>query len=168
MEPITRSEQYLASIIGEDVVLPVPQSRIEHYLNLIAQNGISPSSAGLISYDPDADYPDGSLGAGMKAEAAEVNDLKSQINNSLTPNVTDTMTAPAALSVGDYVMANNTLYRVIAPIANGATITPNTNVIATTEADELKRKANTNGRYPDMTVGNAEQLVATVDRKSVV
>ena len=45
MEPITRSEQYLASIIGEDVVLPVPQSRIEHYLNLIAQNGISPSSA---------------------------------------------------------------------------------------------------------------------------
>lgn len=81
MEPITRSEQYLASIIGEDVVLPVPQSRIEHYLNLIAQNGISPSSAGLISYDPDADYPDGSLGAGMKAEAAEVNDLKSAIND---------------------------------------------------------------------------------------
>ena len=81
MEPITRSEQYLASIIGEDVVLPVPQSRIEHYLNLIAQNGISPSSAGLISYDPDADYPDGSLGAGMKAEAAEVADLKSELTD---------------------------------------------------------------------------------------
>ena len=77
MEPITRSEQYLASIIGEDVVLPVPQSRIEHYLNLIAQNGISPSSAGLISYDPDASYPDGSMGAGLQDQAAEVSDLKS-------------------------------------------------------------------------------------------
>lgn len=94
--------------------------------------------------------------------ADDVSDLKSQINNSITPYVTDGMTAPAALSVGDYVMANDTLYRVISPIANGATITPNTNVVATTEADELKRKANTDGNYPDMTVGNAEQLVATV------
>ena len=81
MEPITRSEQYLASIIGEDVVLPVPQSRIEHYLNLIAQNGISPSSAGLISYDPDADYPDGSMGAGLQDQAGELSDLKSAIDD---------------------------------------------------------------------------------------
>ena len=103
MEPITRSEQYLASIIGEDVVLPVPQSRIEHYLNLIAQNGISPSSAGLISYDPDADYPDGSLGAGMKAEAADVNDLKSAFDSVATVEQT---TVPGSVNV--YNPANTT------------------------------------------------------------
>ena len=93
MEPITRSEQYLASIIGEDVVLPVPQSRIEHYLNLIAQNGISPSSAGLISYDPDAAYPDGSMGAGLQDQAGELSDLKSAIENldGLSPALKDAL-----------------------------------------------------------------------------
>ena len=80
MEPITRSEQYLASLIGEDVVLPVPQSRIEHYLNILAQNGIAPRSAGLINYDPEAAYPDGSMGAGLQDQAAEVSDLKSHID----------------------------------------------------------------------------------------
>ena len=166
MEPITRSEQYLAAILGEDIVLPVPQSRIEHYLNLIALNGISPSSAGLISYDPDASYPDGSIGAGVQDQAADLNELKSAINNSITPYVSSTMTAPAALSVGDYVLADNTLYRVIVPIANGATLTPNTNVVATTEADELhaldSKKANKNGNYEEMSVGSAEQLISTV------
>lgn len=97
MVPITRSEQYLAAIIGEDVELPVPQSRIEHYLNAIAQNGIEPSSAGLISYDPEAPYPEGSLGA-----------------------------------------------------------------MITSMLDELDDKANIDGYYESMTVGNAEQLVATV------
>lgn len=81
MEPITRSEQYLASIIGEDVVLPVPQSRIEHYLNIIAQNGISPSSAGLINYDPEAEYPEGSMGAGLQAQEAETGALKSAFDD---------------------------------------------------------------------------------------
>lgn len=80
MEPITRSEQYLASILGEDVVLPIPQSRIEYYLNAIAQNGIAPSSAGLINYDPDANYPDGSIGKEMHTLDGDVDQLKSQIN----------------------------------------------------------------------------------------
>lgn len=80
MEPITRSEQYLASILGEDVVLPIPQSRIEYYLNAIAQNGIAPSSAGLINYDPDANYPDGSIGKEMHTLDGDVDLLKSQIS----------------------------------------------------------------------------------------
>lgn len=72
MIPETRSEQYLASIVGEDVgELPPPQSRIEHYLNAIAQNGIEPSSAGLITYDPDAAYPDGSIGEAVKNQALD-------------------------------------------------------------------------------------------------
>lgn len=79
MIPETRSEQYLASIIGEEVELPVPQSRIEHYLNIIAQNGVAPSSAGLINYDPDASYPDGSIGKEVHELDGDVSELKSQI-----------------------------------------------------------------------------------------
>lgn len=124
MEPITRSEQYLASIIGEDVVLPVPQSRIEHYLNLIAQNGISPSSAGLISYDPDADYPDGSLGAGMKAEAAEVNDLKSAIGdggeNILAAYPTDNVSGAVASFADGAAMPVKSLVVNIDPVQSGS------------------------------------------------
>lgn len=80
MIPETRSEQYLASIIGEEVELPVPQSRIEHYLNIIAQNGVAPSSAGLINYDPDASYPDGSIGKEVHDLDGDVSDLKSEID----------------------------------------------------------------------------------------
>ena len=124
MEPITRSEQYLASIIGEDVVLPVPQSRIEHYLNLIAQNGISPSSAGLISYDPDADYPDGSLGAGMKAEAAEVDDLKSAIGengaNILAAYPTDTASGAVASFADGAAVPVKSLVVNIEPVQSGS------------------------------------------------
>ena len=99
---------------------------------------------------------------GTDAAAAKLAEDVSGAVRSTTPYVSSTMTAPAALSVGDYVLADNTLYRVIAPVANGGTLTPNTNVVATTEADELKRKANTDGNYPNMTVGNAEQLISTV------
>lgn len=89
MIPETRSEQYLASIVGEDVgELPPPQSRIEHYLNAIAQNSIQPSSAGLIDYNPDATYPDGSIGAAMQEMDGEISEntgdisqLKSQIGD---------------------------------------------------------------------------------------
>ena len=81
MEPITRSEQFLAAILGEDIALPIPQSRIEHYLSLIAQNGIAPSSAGLINYDPDAAYPDGSIGKAVQDQTDEIGDVKSAISN---------------------------------------------------------------------------------------
>lgn len=37
--PITRKEKYLANIAGQDIELPIPQSREEHYLNEIAKNG---------------------------------------------------------------------------------------------------------------------------------
>lgn len=39
MKPITRKEQYLAKINGEDVAIPEPITRIEHYLYEIAQKG---------------------------------------------------------------------------------------------------------------------------------
>lgn len=88
MVPETRSELFLANIAGEENELPPPQSRIEHYLNAIAQAGtISGGSAGAVLYDPDASYPDGSVGAAMQEmddeiteNAGDISQLKSQIN----------------------------------------------------------------------------------------
>ena len=102
MEPITRSEQYLAALIGEDVVLPVPQSRIEHYLNILAQNGIAPSSAGLINYDPEAAYPDGSMGAGLQEQAGELSDLKSAIDDIVSVTKSVNLLNPENITVGYY------------------------------------------------------------------
>ena len=108
-----------------------------------------------------ADHAAGAWNA-AHVEAAKLADDVGGLKSALTPYIASGMTAPAALSVGDYVMAAGTLYRVIAPIANGATITPNTNAVATTEAAELQRKANTSGNYPDLKVGSADQLISTV------
>lgn len=51
-------------------------------------------------------------------------------------------TATEALSVGDYRIYSNTLYRVTQAISNGGTLTPNTNCVATTVANELKNAVN--------------------------
>lgn len=50
----------------------------------------------------------------------------------------DTMRATRAYTAGDFIVVGNTFYRVAVPIANGATLTPNTNVIKTTVGDQLK------------------------------
>lgn len=47
-------------------------------------------------------------------------------------------TASKAYSVGEYLVLNGLLYRVTAAIANGGTITPGTNVTATTAGAQLK------------------------------
>lgn len=88
MIPETRSEIFLANIAGEQNELPAPQSRIEHYLNAIAQAGdIHGGSAGAVIYDKDASYPDGSVGAAMQEmdgdiseNTSDISQLKSQIN----------------------------------------------------------------------------------------
>lgn len=53
-------------------------------------------------------------------------------------NREDTMKATRAYSAGDYIVVGNTFYRAAVPIANGATLTPGTNVIKTTVGDQLK------------------------------
>lgn len=75
MIPETRSEIFLANIAGEQNELPAPQSRIEHYLNAIAQAGdIHGGSAGAVIYDKDAQYPDGSVGAAMQEMDGEISE----------------------------------------------------------------------------------------------
>ena len=51
-------------------------------------------------------------------------------------------TATEALSVGDYRIISNTLYRITQAISNGGTLTLNTNCVVTTVADELKNAVN--------------------------
>ena len=46
-------------------------------------------------------------------------------------------TATQNYAIGSYLIVNNTFYKVTSAIANGGTITPNTNVTATTVATEL-------------------------------
>ena len=75
-------------------------------------------------------------------------------------------TATKNYAVGDLVIVNDTLYEVTVAIASGETITSGTNCSATTIEAQLKAfdeaKADADGYYDSMTVGNAEQLVATV------
>ena len=52
--------------------------------------------------------------------------------------VEDTSTASQAYAVGDLLVYSGQLYRVTAAIAQGATITPGTNVTPTTVADEIE------------------------------
>lgn len=53
-------------------------------------------------------------------------------------NREDTMKATRAYSAGDYIIVGDTFYRAATAIANGATLTPGTNVIKTTVGDQLK------------------------------
>ena len=103
--------------------------------------------------------------AAAAASAAEA----SGIADDLAQYKTDTMTAPANITAGEYVLAAGTLYVATANIASGATLTPNGNVTQVTVGEELTEviasnanKADQNGNYPNLTAGNALQLVSTV------
>lgn len=50
----------------------------------------------------------------------------------------DTMKATRAYTTGDYIVVGDTFFKVTVPIANGATLTPGTNVTATTVGAQLK------------------------------
>ena len=66
----------------------------------------------------------------------KVNNLPSDFSTLIAP-VEKTFTATRNYTVGSYLIVNNTLYKVTANIANGGTITPNTNVTATTIMAEI-------------------------------
>ena len=67
---------------------------------------------------------------------AKVNGLPSDFSTLIAPTETG-FKASRAYSVNQFLIVNNQLYRVTASIANGATITVGTNVVATTVADIL-------------------------------
>jgi hypothetical protein len=67
---------------------------------------------------------------------AKVNGLPSDFSTLIAPTESG-FKATRAYSVNQFIIVNNQLYRVTSAIANGATITVGTNVVATTVADIL-------------------------------
>lgn len=65
-------------------------------------------------------------------------DKQDAVIKALIAKELNNMTADTALTVNDFRIVNNTLYRITSPVASGATLTPGTNCEATTVAAVLK------------------------------
>ena len=102
-------------------------------------------------------------GVALSAKAGK--DLNTAINDTQDIIATriSSLVAPRALVVGDYVVYNGDLYRIISQIANGGAITIGTNAVATT----VKNIKNYSGSGTD-TNGNTASLTATVYDNTLV
>lgn len=69
-------------------------------------------------------------------------DEQTKATRSMIAGIETDMTASRAYSVGELLIVGDTLYKVIAAIASGATLTPGTNVSATTVVEQLLLLAN--------------------------
>jgi hypothetical protein len=69
-------------------------------------------------------------------------DKRTNATRSIIAGIEPTMTASKAYTVGQLLIVGDTLYKVAASIASGATLTPGTNVNATTVAEQLILLAN--------------------------
>lgn len=79
--------------------------------------------------------------------------LDAKANTSTLATVESTSTASQAYSVGDYLVYNGILYKVISAINSGETLTPNTNIEATTTGAELTSLNNGLMPFPDYSNG---------------
>lgn len=101
--------------------------------------------------------------------------LDAKANTSTLATVESTSTASQAYSVGDYLVYNGILYKVISAINSGETLTPNTNIEATTTGAELtslnsnlsQKVSSVNGETPD-TNGNVQIDATNIDTSSGV
>lgn len=84
----------------------------------------------------------GDVSAEYPADTTLYIDARAKATRKLIAGIETGMTASRAYSVGELLIAGDALYRVIATIANGATLTPGTNVTATTVAEQLLLLAN--------------------------
>lgn len=69
-------------------------------------------------------------------------DKRANATRSIIVGIEPTMTASKAYTTGQLLIVGDTLYKVAAPIASGATLTPGTNVNPTTVAEQLILLAN--------------------------
>lgn len=69
-------------------------------------------------------------------DIATLNSAISDVQGQITANVEASTTATKRYKVGEYLVLNGVLYRVKLEISNGGTISPNTNVVATTVTKE--------------------------------
>ena len=86
--------------------------------------------------------------------------FKATENDQVAP-VESTTTASQAYEIGEYFWCEGNFCKAKIPIALGDSLVQNTNYTVIKVGDEIENKANTDGYYENMTVGNAEQIVAT-------
>lgn len=77
-----------------------------------------------------------------KAETGRYIENRISAQQKLISGVETSYTATKNYAIGNYVIVNDTLYKVTAAIATGATIAPGTNCVATTVAEQLILLAN--------------------------
>lgn len=77
-----------------------------------------------------------------RADTTRYIDRRINAQQRIISGVETSYTATKNYSIGDYVIVNDTLYKVTTAIASGATITPGTNCVATTVAEQLILLAN--------------------------
>jgi hypothetical protein len=94
-------------------------------------------NAGNVAYDPTDTYTDGTVGKELGDLADDILGISADI-----AGVESAMTATKNYSKGDLLIAAGDLYKAAADIAYGATLTPDTNVTATTVAAELAALTN--------------------------
>lgn len=84
----------------------------------------------------------GDMSVIYRADLPTYIDERTRATQSLIAGVETTMTASRAYAVGELLISGDALYKVIAQIASGATLTPGTNVTSTTVAEQLILLAN--------------------------
>lgn len=84
----------------------------------------------------------GDMSVIYRADLPTYIDERIRATRRLIAGVETTMTASRAYAVGELLISGDALYKVIAQIASGATLTPGTNVTATTVAEQLILLAN--------------------------
>ena len=94
--------------------------------------------AGVTASTPtrDVSIPVGHVTRYPTDQVKKLDGLPANFSTLIAP-VEKTFTATQNYTVGSYVIVNNQLYKVTSAIANGGTITPNTNVTATTIMAEI-------------------------------
>ena len=84
----------------------------------------------------------GDVAVTWRADPTLYADKCTSATHSLIAGVEPTMTASKAYTTGQLLIVGDTLYKVAASIASGATLTPGTNVTQTTVAEQLLLLAN--------------------------
>lgn len=84
----------------------------------------------------------GDMTISYRADLPTYIDERTRATRSMIAGIEAGMTATKAYSAGDLLIVGDTLYKAAASIANGATLTPGTNVNATTVAEQLILLAN--------------------------
>lgn len=83
----------------------------------------------------------GAIGGDLQTQINALNGAINNVQGQITANVETSTTASKAYVVGEFLVLNGVLYRVTSVIANGATITPNTNVTPFTIDKDLGFKS---------------------------